>query len=185
MVSRAEVELWTPQLLRFSRALATGQPDPSQLASDLVQAALRRVFEAEKAPALDGLELRLRLYALLVEAHRERLAAAGSVAAQAGARGEGCPLSDQGASGKPLPALPERDTLAQAVLSLPLDAREALLLVVVEGLSYTQAASVLKIPQIALVARLAQARAALTKLLAPQPRGNSGKAHPAYLRVVK
>ncbi|HET6377142.1 MAG TPA: sigma factor-like helix-turn-helix DNA-binding protein [Methylocella sp.] len=181
MVSRAEMELWTPQLLRFSRALATGQPDPSQLASSLVEAALRRASEAQAFPALAALELRLRLYALLVEAHREHLAA-GSVAAQAGARGEGFPHSGQGASGKPPP---ERDKLAQALLSLPLDAREALLLVVIEGLTYTQAASVLKIPQIALVARLAQARAVLTKLLTPQPRGKSGKALPAYLRVVK
>ncbi|HET6374796.1 MAG TPA: sigma factor-like helix-turn-helix DNA-binding protein [Methylocella sp.] len=157
------------------------------MASALVEAALRRASEPEAYPALAALELRLRLYALLVDAHREHLAA-GSVAAQAGAGGEGCPHSGQGASsasGKPLPPLPERDKLAQALLSLPLDAREALLLVVVEGLSYTQAASVLKIPQIALVARLAQARAVLTKLLAPQPRGKSGKARPAYLRVVK
>lgn len=184
MVSRAEMELWTPQLLRFSRALATGQPDPSQLASGLVEAALRRATEPEADPALAALELRLRLYAFLVEAHREHLAAE-SIAAQAGARGEGCPLSGQGPSGKPLPPLPERDKLAQALLSLPLDAREALLLVVVEGLSYTQAASVLKIPQIALVARLAQARAVLMKLRAPPSRCKSGKARPAYLRVVK
>ena len=54
--------------------------------------------------------------------------------------------------------------MARAIDSLAVDQREALLLVVLEGLSYAEAAEVLDIPMGTLMSRLGRARAALRSL---------------------
>lgn len=78
-----------------------------------------------------------------------------------------------------------RDKFAEALLSLALEEREALLLVVLEGFSYAQAARILKISRAVLVARLAQARAALGEIPAPEFASRPAKVLPSYLRLVK
>ena len=52
---------------------------------------------------------------------------------------------------------------ARAMQALPSDQREALLLVVLEGMSYAEAAAVLDIPAGTLMSRLARGRAALRR----------------------
>jgi RNA polymerase sigma-70 factor, ECF subfamily len=84
----------------------------------------------------------------------------------------------------PVPASP-RDKFADALLALALEEREALLLVVLEGLSYAQAARILKISRTVLVMRLAFARAALSETPAAKTPSRPAKARPSYLRVVK
>jgi RNA polymerase sigma-70 factor (ECF subfamily) len=54
--------------------------------------------------------------------------------------------------------------MSRAIDRLPDDQREALLLVVLEGMSYQDAASVLGIPAGTLMSRLGRARAALRAL---------------------
>ena len=84
----------------------------------------------------------------------------------------------------PVPASP-RNNFAAALLALPLEEREALLLVVLEGFSFAQAARILKISRTALVMRLARARAALNEIAAPETPSRPVKTRPSYLRVVK
>jgi RNA polymerase sigma-70 factor (ECF subfamily) len=60
-----------------------------------------------------------------------------------------------------------------------------LLLIVLEGFSYAQAARILKISRTVLVMRLARARAALSEIPAPKTPACPAKARPSYLRVVK
>jgi RNA polymerase sigma-70 factor (ECF subfamily) len=54
---------------------------------------------------------------------------------------------------------------ARAMQALPLDQREALLLVAVEEMSYAEAASTLSIPVGTLMSRLARGRAALRQMV--------------------
>ncbi len=54
--------------------------------------------------------------------------------------------------------------MARAIDTLPLDQKEALLLIVLEGISYSEAAVILGIPQGTLMSRLARARATLRTL---------------------
>ncbi|BCH58432.1 RNA polymerase sigma factor [Agrobacterium vitis] len=59
--------------------------------------------------------------------------------------------------------------MARAIDQLSSEQREALLLVVVEGMSYSEAADVLEIPIGTLMSRLGRARAALTRLTQDDP----------------
>ncbi|HEX4296994.1 MAG TPA: sigma factor-like helix-turn-helix DNA-binding protein, partial [Devosia sp.] len=67
--------------------------------------------------------------------------------------------------------------IARAIDTLALEQREALLLVVLEGLSYAEAADVLGIPMGTLMSRLGRARAALRTL--------TGSGEEPKLRTVK
>lgn len=51
--------------------------------------------------------------------------------------------------------------MARAIDTLPLEQKEALLLIALEGMSYQEAAAILKIPLGTLMSRLGRARAAL------------------------
>lgn len=74
----------------------------------------------------------------------------------------------------------------RAVASLPLEWREALLLVVLERLSHAEAAAVLEIPLNALLERLARARAALSDGLTRPLKSPSRHLQRApHLRVIK
>ena len=75
-----------------------------------------------------------------------------------------------------VPSAPES---SQHIERLPLDQREVLLLVVLEQLTYDEAATILSLPRSSIVARLARARAALAMA------GEEPGARPAYLRLVK
>ena len=76
--------------------------------------------------------------------------------------------------------------LERAIAGLPLEWREALLLVVLERLSHVEAAAVLEIPLNALLDRLARARAALSDALTTSLKAPSRRLHRApHLRVIK
>ena len=67
--------------------------------------------------------------------------------------------------------------LDRAIGALPLDQKEALLLVTLEGLAYADAASILDIPIGTLMSRLGRARASLRQL--------TGTPQEPHLRSVK
>jgi RNA polymerase sigma-70 factor (ECF subfamily) len=181
---RDELNLCAPRLCRYARALVTGHPGPSAIADDLVHAVLLRTWEAGTTLRLNGRDLHLHLYTLLTEWHRERLAA-GRMGGKAHMEKENFHAGGPRAAGNlPLPTSP-RDKFAAALLALALEEREALLLVVLEGFSYAQAARILKISRPVLITRLVCARAALGEIPAPETPARPAKAFPSYLRVVK
>lgn len=176
---RDDLNLCAPRLRRYARALVGGHPGPNEIADDLVQAILPRALKAGAASRLAGPDLHLHLYTLITEWHRERL----GVNAQM--EKENFTAGGARAAQKPPLFPPPRDKFAEALLSLALDEREALLLVVLEGFSYAQAARILKISRTVLVARLARARAALGEIPAPEFASRPAKVLPSYLRLVK
>jgi RNA polymerase sigma-70 factor (ECF subfamily) len=181
---RDDLSLCAPRLCRYARALIAGHPAPNETADDLVHAILLRTLEARAAIRLAGPDLQLHLYTLLTEWHRERLAA-GRLGAKAHMEKENFYAGGPRAAGKlPLSASP-RDRFADALLALSLEEREALLLVVLEGFSHAQAARILKISRVVLVARLARARGALGEIPAAEFASHPAKALPSYLRLVK
>lgn len=82
--------------------------------------------------------------------------------------------------------LREGPAFERAVAGLPLEWREALLLVVLERLPHGEAAAVLEIPLNALLDRLARGRAALSEALTTTLKAPARHLHPApHLRVIK
>ncbi len=74
---------------------------------------------------------------------------------------------DNSAAQDPLPAKLALGETARAIQTLPEEQRQALLLVVLGGLSYKDAALALEIPQGTLMSRIARARAALRSEMSP------------------
>jgi DNA-directed RNA polymerase specialized sigma24 family protein len=76
--------------------------------------------------------------------------------------------------------------LERVIAAMPLEWREALLLVVIERLSHGEAAAVLEIPLTALVDRLVRARAALSQALASPIKATPERRRGApHLRLIK
>jgi RNA polymerase sigma-70 factor (ECF subfamily) len=181
---RDDLNSCAPRLCRYARALVTGQPGPSEIADDLVHAVLLRTWEAGPALRLAGRDLHLHLYTMLTEWYRERLVA-GRMGGRAHMEKENFSAGRPRAAGTVLVPASPRDKFAAALLALALEEREALLLVVLEGFSYAQAAQILKISRTVLIMRLACARAALSEIPAPETPLRRAKTRPSYLRVVK
>ena len=161
-----DVEGHIPALRRYARGL-TGQDRP-----DLVACADEMVREVVKRSRHHGQlagfkNPRLWLYATLTSCNRARTRTTPQ---------GGPPASAARAKGV-------RETLAQVAL----EDREALLLVVVEGFSYAQAASILGLSRLGVANRVARARqqldGPLEATLSSQP--HRKPAPPPYLRLVK
>jgi RNA polymerase sigma-70 factor, ECF subfamily len=171
-------------LRRFGLALARDDrlicDHPSALA--LVENLGKRALFAVRNGAADG-DRRLSLFSLFIRLYRRhiRMAAGGdefgdAIAAATGfvARGDG-------------------SRVERAIRNLPLELREALLLVVLERFSHLQAARTLDIPLGALIDRLNRARLLLAaeceQRRAPPPaphwRDSASRGGASHLRVVK
>ena len=148
---REDLNALTPRLRRYARALATGCPGSSELADDIVHATLMRAIGSRHlgAPA----DRIIRVYATVTQLHRE-VATSGRQALAAG-------IGLQAPSGAGFTSVPRLTRMASALMNLPLEEREALLLVVVEGFDYGDAARILRIARNQLLSRLTQARTAL------------------------
>ena len=161
-----EVEGHIPALRRYARGLMDHDcPDPVACADEMV----REVVERSQRHGQLGVfkNPRLWLYATLTTCNRARTLAA--------------PIKSR-PFGKIL-APGVRDTLAQVVL----EDREALLLVVVEGFSYAQAASILGLSRLGVANRVARARQQLGGQLEASLSGQARRKPdpPPYLRLVK
>lgn len=144
-----------PRLRRYARVL-TGDPE---LADRLVETTLLR-YRRSAGDAASQSARSLELLALLRAVNAENAVSA----TQPTPRATGFPtpakwVQAQNASARSLPGRAV-DMLAQ-LGELPLDQREVLVLVAVERLSYSDIATLLRIPVATVVARLSQARAAL------------------------
>lgn len=162
-----EIEAAVPALRRYARALTRN----ADAADDLVQDCLERAIAKRGLFRPKG-PVRAWLFTILVNLHRNQLRGARR-------RGEIMTLDTIPEPAVP-PAQPGHLALAEldrAIGTLPLDQKEALLLVTLEGLSYAEAASILDIPLGTLMSRLGRARATLKTL--------TGMPAEPHLRTVK
>lgn len=162
-----QIEICVPALRRYARALTRNVDRADDLVQDCLERAIsRRGLFRPKGP------VRAWLFTILLNLHRNSLRA-----------------SRRRADTLAMDTIPEPSTppnqpdhialaeMARAIDTLPLDQKEALLLIALEGLSYSEAAAILGIPQGTLMSRLGRARAAL--------RVATGTSIEPHLRTVK
>jgi RNA polymerase sigma-70 factor (ECF subfamily) len=142
---RHGVEATIPALRRYARALTRD----AEAAEDLVQDTLVRALRSEHL--FHGGDIRSWLYTILTNLNRNRLRSLARRPALT-------PIEDSDASDMSGPEAGGRD-IERALASLADDQRVALLLVVLEGLSYREVAEVQGVPIGTVMSRLARARA--------------------------
>lgn len=147
-----EIEACVPALRRYARAL-THDVDR---ADDLVQDCLERAVRKRLLWRPTG-SLRAWLFTMLLNIHRNEMR---RVKRERRHFSPELPLVEPAAPASQLSRLALAET-ARAMERLAPEQREALLLVVLEGMSYADAAAALGIPTGTLMSRLARARAAL------------------------
>ena len=141
---RDGVEAMIPALRRYARALARD----TDIADDLVQDTLVRALRSEKL--FLGGDLRSWLYTILTNLNRNRRRTLAR-------RPTLMPLTDTNADASGTEA--EGGDIARALATLIEEQRAALLLVVLEGLSYREVAEIQSVPIGTVMSRLARARA--------------------------
>ena len=148
---RQGVEAAIPALRRYARAL-TREADAAE---DLVQDTLMRALRSEHL--FHGGDVRKWLYTILTNLNRNRLRSLSR-------RPAAVPLEDFDAADMAGPDAGGRD-IERALATLTDDQRAALLLVVLEGLSYREVADVQAVPIGTVMSRLARARAQIKSYL--------------------
>lgn len=164
----AEIEAAVPALRRYARGLV-GDADR---ADDLVQDCLERAIRKRRLWRPTG-PVRAWLFTMLLNLYRNERRSRKR-------RGEPMPIDNLAVPPATAPSQPGHialQELARALEKLPAEQREALLLVVLEGTSYAEAAGMLGIPIGTLMSRLGRARAALRRL--------TGESEEPNLRSVK
>jgi RNA polymerase sigma-70 factor, ECF subfamily len=141
---RQGVEAAVPALRRYARALTRD----AELADDLVQDTLVRALRSEHL--FHGGEIRSWLYTILTNLNRNRLRSLARRPAMTS-------IGDNDAPDMAGPEAGGRD-IERALATLVEDQRTALLLVVLEGLSYREVAEVQGVPIGTVMSRLARAR---------------------------
>jgi RNA polymerase sigma-70 factor, ECF subfamily len=141
---RQKVEAAIPALRRYARALTRD----ADTADDLVQDTLVRALRSEHL--FQGDEIRSWLYTILTNLNRNRLRSLAR-------RPSLSPLEDNDAPDLAGPEAGGRD-IERALAMLVEEQRTALLLVVLEGLSYREVAEVQGVPIGTVMSRLARAR---------------------------
>lgn len=153
-----------PRLRRFCQGLAGNAQDGDDLMQSTVERALSRAHQFEAGTRVDSWMFRI--------AQNLRIDAARSMAR----RGVQVPVDEvaesMGEDGRL--TVENRSDLAaaqRALQAVPEDQRAAFLLVVVEGLSYREAAEVLDVPVGTIMSRLARARGRIEQVVG---RGSGG-----------
>lgn len=152
---RDQIVQLLPRLRRFATGLTGSITDGDDLVQDTVERALKNLHQWEPGTRLDSWMFRIAKNRFLdIRRSRRR---SGVVAIEVP---EDAPsvLSDGVRESEAHLML---GGAAQALQGLPQEQREALLLVVVDGLSYRDAADILEIPIGTLTSRIARAREAL------------------------
>jgi len=151
---RQDIQATIPALRRYARALTR---DP-ETADDLVQDTLVRALRSQHL--FHGGDIRSWLYTILTNLNRNRLRSLSRRPALTSIEDDDAP----DASG---PEAGGRD-IERALAALVEDQRAALLLVVLEGLSYREVAEVQGVPIGTVMSRLARARAQIKAYLEGQ-----------------
>ena len=148
---RQSVEATIPALRRYARALTRD----ADLADDLVQDTLVRALRSEHL--FHGGEIRSWLYTILTNLNRNRLRSLAR-------RPTLSPIEENDAPDLAGPEAGGRD-IARALATLVDEQRDALLLVVLEGLTYREVAEVQGVPIGTVMSRLARARVQIKSYL--------------------
>jgi RNA polymerase sigma-70 factor, ECF subfamily len=148
---RHDVEATVPALRRYARALTRD----TELADDLVQDTLVRALRSEHL--FHGGDIRSWLFTILTNLNRNRLRSLSRRPLTAS-------LDDNDAPDSAGPEAGGRD-IERALELLVDDQKQALLLVVLEGLSYREVADVQGVPIGTVMSRLARARAQIKSYL--------------------
>ena len=148
---RQSVEATIPALRRYARALTRD----SDIADDLVQDTLVRALRSEHL--FHGDEVRSWLYTILTNLNRNRLRSLARKPSHS-------PIEENDAPDASSPEAGGRD-IERALATLVEDQRNALLLVVLEGLSYREVADVQGVPIGTVMSRLARARVQIKNYL--------------------
>jgi RNA polymerase sigma-70 factor (ECF subfamily) len=147
-----------PRLRRFARSLARDSAD----ADDLVQLALERALKA-RAQWQEGTRLDAWMYRIArnvwIDELRSRTRRARTFAPEEAGAAVGVPAHEDVERSAAM-----RD-VGRAMAALPEEQREAVALVLVEGLAYKEAAEILDIPMGTLTSRLTRGRQALAQWL--------------------
>ncbi|ETR76297.1 RNA polymerase sigma 70 [Afipia sp. P52-10] len=141
---RSSVEAMIPALRRYARALTRD----ADIADDLVQDTLVRALRAERL--FHGGDVRSWLYTILTNLNRNRRRSLAR-------RPLHTALSDEEAGANGTEA--EGRDIERALANLVEEQRSALLLVILEGLSYREVAEIQGVPIGTVMSRLARARA--------------------------
>jgi RNA polymerase sigma-70 factor, ECF subfamily len=148
---RENVEATVPALRRFGRALTRD----ADVADDLVQDTLVRALRSEHL--FQGEEVRSWLYTILTNLNRNRLRSLGRRPALSSlGENDALDLSVTEGGGR---------DIERALATLVEEQRHALLLVVLEGLSYREVAEVQGVPIGTVMSRLARARVQIKSFL--------------------
>jgi DNA-directed RNA polymerase specialized sigma24 family protein len=157
-------------LRRFGAALMRDGQTSASVAAAVVDALINRaVLAVRNEDGAQRLDRRARLLSLFVQYHRRHIR-----------------LRALDAEGDfDAPERWEGPFVARVIASMPLELREALLLVVLERLSHVEAAAVLEIPLGVLIERLARARAILSRAADPVLERRRWPGPAPHLRLVK
>jgi RNA polymerase sigma-70 factor (ECF subfamily) len=150
-----EIEESVPALRRYARALTRNADRADDLVQDCLERAIRKRSLWQPTGSLKGW-----LFRILLNLYRNELRTSRR-------RGDHVPVETLLVEPAVAPAQPGRIALAEmsrAIDTLAAEQREALLLVVLEGMSYAEAAEAIGVPIGTLMSRLGRARAALRAL---------------------
>lgn len=168
-----DIAVWLPQLRRYARAL-TGD---AAWADDLVQDTVERAI-GQGSRLRERSNMRAWLLTVLRHLYIDQLRRRREIAVD-----EDDQLWQRlVAPSSEIDGLLLRD-VQRALYRLPVEQREVLLLIVLEALSYQEAAAVLGVPPGTVMSRLSRAREHLRALLAGGDRGDGQRHVP--LRVVR
>lgn len=157
---RQEIETHTPNLRRFARALTIGSKgDGGRSGDDLVHESILRALKFARP---SGMDVRLSLYASLVGLHRQQSRAKSHLLQNMRA-GHG---AYSASVGREVSGTTGGQTLVDLGLTaLDPEERATLLLVVLEGFSYADAAIVMDMTRETLQANLVRARATFARVV--------------------
>ncbi|WP_260927002.1 RNA polymerase sigma factor [Novosphingobium sp. 9] len=153
-----ELTALLPRLRRFARGLTRDAADADDLCQQTIERALRACHQWQEGTRLDAWVYRIMRNQWIDEAR-----ARGRRAQTFVDESEGLAV---GTSGTPEAEVRvEMNNVDRALDRLPAEQREAVLLVMVEGFAYREAAEILGVPQGTLTSRLGRGREALLREL--------------------
>ena len=157
---RRELVELLPRLRRFASVLTRSHDDAEDVVQAAVERALRHADSWQQGSRLDSwlYKIMQKLWRDELRAHRRRAEPLESHADIAGADGRDVTIRHI-----------QSNEARQALEELPEDQRVVIALVVLEGMSYQQAADILEVPVGTVMSRLARARARLAASLGEGP----------------